>query len=95
MPVGADAHKPGLGSGIVEALTKQLGAEIRLSSGNPGTAVAIVHDFTATLVGGLTPFAITFAIGVTGNNLVPGIYVGVAAVVSLGCLLAIRSTSSC
>jgi hypothetical protein len=52
-----------------------------------------VHDFTATLIGGFTPFAITFAIGVTGNNLIPGIDVGVAACLSLACLWTIRSTS--
>jgi len=56
------------------------------------TSVAIVHDFTATLIGGLTPFAITFAIGMTGNNLIPGIYVGIAACLSLACLWTIRST---
>jgi MFS family permease len=55
------------------------------------TSVAIVHDFTATLIGGFTPFAITFAIGITGNNLVPGIYVGVAACLSFTCLWTIRS----
>jgi MFS transporter, MHS family, proline/betaine transporter len=58
------------------------------------TGVAIVHDFTATLVGGFTPFAITFAIGMTGNNLIPGIYVAVAATLSLGCIWAIRRMSS-
>jgi MHS family proline/betaine transporter-like MFS transporter len=55
------------------------------------TSVAIVHDFTATLIGGLTPLAITYAIGVTGNNLIPGIYVGVAACLSLACVWTIRS----
>ena len=55
------------------------------------TSVAIVHDFTATLIGGFTPFAITFAIGVSGNKLVPGIYVAVAAALSLACMWAIRS----
>jgi MHS family proline/betaine transporter-like MFS transporter len=57
------------------------------------TGVAIVHDFTATLVGGFTPFAITFAIGMTGNNLIPGIYVAIAATLSFGCIWAIRSMS--
>jgi MHS family proline/betaine transporter-like MFS transporter len=57
------------------------------------TGVAIVHDFTATLVGGFTPFAITFAIGMTGNNLIPGIYVAIAATLSLGCIWTIRSMS--
>lgn len=57
------------------------------------TGVAIVHDFTATLVGGFTPFAITLAIGMTGNNLIPGIYVAIAATLSLGCIWTIRSMS--
>ena len=56
------------------------------------TGVAIVHDFTATAVGGFTPFAITLAIGMTGNNLIPGIYVAVAAALSFGCIWIIRST---
>jgi MHS family proline/betaine transporter-like MFS transporter len=55
------------------------------------TGVAIVHDFTATLVGGLTPFAITFVIGLTGNNLIPGFYVAFAASLSLACVWTIRS----
>ena len=57
------------------------------------TGVAIVHDFTATVFGGFTPFAVTFAIGMTGNNLIPGIYVAIAATLSLGCIWAIRSMS--
>jgi MHS family proline/betaine transporter-like MFS transporter len=57
------------------------------------TGVAIVHDFTATLVGGFTPFAITFAIGMTGNNLIPGIYVAIAATLSFGCIWTIGSMS--
>ena len=56
------------------------------------TSVAIVHDFTATLIGGFTPFAITLAIGMTGNNLIPGIYVGIAACLSFGCIWTIRAT---
>lgn len=57
------------------------------------TGVAIVHDFTATVLGGFTPFAVTFAIGMTGNNLIPGIYVAIAATLSLGCIWTIRSMS--
>lgn len=44
MPVGSDAPKAGLGSGIVEALTRNLGAEIRVSDASPGTAVTINHQ---------------------------------------------------
>ena len=35
--------KPGLGTGIVEALAKQLGASVRLETANPGTLVSILH----------------------------------------------------
>jgi MHS family proline/betaine transporter-like MFS transporter len=58
------------------------------------TGVAIVHDFTATLIGGVTPLAITYAIGMTGINYIPGVYVAVAASLSLGCIFTIRSISS-
>lgn len=44
MPTGAGAPKPGLGTGIVEALARQLQGEIRTTDAAPGTAVAIVHD---------------------------------------------------
>jgi MHS family proline/betaine transporter-like MFS transporter len=37
------------------------------------TSVAIIHDFTATLIGGFTPFAITFAIGMTGAEVERGV----------------------
>ncbi len=43
MPTGAEAAKPGLGTGIVEALAKHLGAEIRIADANPGTVVSLVH----------------------------------------------------
>ena len=41
MPKGEDAHKPGLGTGIVEALTKQLNAEIEVLENHPGTLVRV------------------------------------------------------
>ena len=44
MPTGAAAPKAGLGSGIVEALTKNLRSEIHLSDATPGTAVTITHQ---------------------------------------------------
>jgi two-component sensor histidine kinase len=40
---GPDAPKPGLGTGIIEALTKNLQSEIELTDANPGTAVTIRH----------------------------------------------------
>ena len=43
IPGGRDAPKSGLGTGIVEALTKNLQGEIRLSGANPGTVVTISH----------------------------------------------------
>lgn len=47
MPPGSNAPKAGLGSGIVEALTKNLGGELQLSEANPGTAVTISHSESA------------------------------------------------
>jgi two-component sensor histidine kinase len=44
MPTGADKAKPGLGTGIVEALTKQLRGVIRVVDAEPGTTVTVVHD---------------------------------------------------
>lgn len=44
--VGMPAHPnalPGLGTNLVEALAKQLKADVRVSDTNPGTAVSIVH----------------------------------------------------
>ena len=41
----------GLGSNIINALAKQLGARIDISSENPGTAVSVVHTFVPVLVG--------------------------------------------
>jgi two-component sensor histidine kinase len=44
MPKGPAASKPGLGTGIVEALARQLQGEIQTADAAPGTAVSIVHD---------------------------------------------------
>lgn len=41
MATGGDAPKAGLGTGIVEALAKNLQGEIRLSDADPGTVVTI------------------------------------------------------
>ncbi len=43
MPVGKDRGKPGLGTGIVEALSKQLEASVTVLEANPGTRVEIRH----------------------------------------------------
>jgi hypothetical protein len=40
---GSDAPKAGLGTGIVEALARNLQGEIQLSDASPGTAVTISH----------------------------------------------------
>jgi two-component sensor histidine kinase len=49
MPVGSDAPKAGLGTGIVEALAKNLNGEIELSDARPGTVVTISHKESAGL----------------------------------------------
>jgi two-component system, sensor histidine kinase PdtaS len=43
MPDGNDKAVPGLGSSIVAALARQLGATVRVTDANPGTAVSVVH----------------------------------------------------
>lgn len=43
MPVDAASAKPGLGTSIVQALTRQLHAVVKVADANPGTAVSIVH----------------------------------------------------
>lgn len=43
VPKDEASAKPGLGTGIVEALAKQLGASVRLEPANPGTLVSIVR----------------------------------------------------
>jgi len=43
MPSDAANAKPGLGTSIVQALTRQLHAVVKVADANPGTAVSIVH----------------------------------------------------
>jgi two-component sensor histidine kinase len=43
MPVGKKLAKPGLGTGIVEALSKQLEASVTVVEANPGTRVEVRH----------------------------------------------------
>lgn len=47
MAAGGDAPKPGLGSGIVQALTINLQGEIQVADADPGTAVTITHKESA------------------------------------------------
>jgi two-component sensor histidine kinase len=49
MTAGGDAPKAGLGTGIVEALVKNLSGEIQLSDAGPGTVVTISHQESADL----------------------------------------------
>jgi two-component sensor histidine kinase len=46
MPVGEKLGKPGLGTGIVEALSRQLGASVTVLDANPGTRVDVRHTQT-------------------------------------------------
>jgi two-component sensor histidine kinase len=57
MPTGTDAPKAGLGTGIVEALVRNLQGEIRLSDAGPGTAVTITHRGGAIANADLPPAA--------------------------------------
>ncbi len=43
IPADRAGVKPGLGTGIVEALARQLGASVQISDGDPGTVISIVH----------------------------------------------------
>ena len=44
MPTGRLPAKAGLGTSIVQALAKQLGADVSVSDAGPGTKVSIVHS---------------------------------------------------
>jgi len=47
MPTGQDAPKAGLGTGIVEALVKNLNGDITLRNADPGAVVTISHRETS------------------------------------------------
>jgi two-component sensor histidine kinase len=49
MSTSAENAKPGLGTSIVQALARQLHAEIRVSDASPGTAVSIAHTHIAAV----------------------------------------------
>ena len=44
MPTGKQKAKAGLGTGIIEALAKHLGATIQVIASNPGVAIAISQE---------------------------------------------------
>lgn len=50
MPTGADTAKAGLGTSIVQALAKQLGATITVAAAKPGTKVSINYAHVPVLV---------------------------------------------
>jgi two-component system, sensor histidine kinase PdtaS len=50
MPAEPDSAKAGLGTSIVQALTKQLGANISVAGAHPGTKVSIMHTQVPVLV---------------------------------------------
>jgi two-component system, sensor histidine kinase PdtaS len=52
MPVGEGAARVGLGTSIIEALAKQLGATVRVASAKPGTMVSIRHRGSPLLASG-------------------------------------------
>ena len=43
IPEGAFEAKPGLGTGIVDAISKQLDAHVRVTDASPGTKISVVH----------------------------------------------------
>lgn len=57
MDTGENAPKAGLGTGIVEALTRNLDAELVVSDAEPGTAVVISHRGEETPQEDLSPAA--------------------------------------
>ena len=50
MPDAPGETKPGLGTGIVQALALQLGGKVSVAAGNPGTKVSVEHTYTPVLV---------------------------------------------
>jgi two-component system, sensor histidine kinase PdtaS len=55
MPSGNTKTKPGLGTSIVQALSAQLHAVIKVSDGKPGTSVSITHAKLAAIVNDTVP----------------------------------------
>jgi two-component sensor histidine kinase len=51
IPADPEQAKPGLGTGIVEALARQLDARVNVASKSGGTKVSIVHTYVPAIVG--------------------------------------------
>ena len=49
MPADGEGAKPGLGTNIIQALTSQLKAQVKISDANPGTIVSIAHTQIAAV----------------------------------------------
>lgn len=54
------------------------------------TGMAVGYNLGTTLFGGFTPVVIAWLIAATGNKLAPGLYLMVAAIISLVTLVAVR-----
>ncbi len=57
MPTEPTSAKAGLGTSIVQALAKQLSANVSITDGNPGTRVSIAHAHVPVLVGQVAAIA--------------------------------------
>ena len=56
-----DRPRSGLGSGIIKALAKQLGAEVTTAAGRPGTIVSVTRTAIGTSAGSAGPDAVSAA----------------------------------
>jgi len=61
MPSSATPAKAGLGTSIVQALAKQLGATIEVTSTNPGTRISLAHTAAASPRAAALPAAVQAA----------------------------------
>lgn len=59
------------------------------------TGLSISYNLATTLFGGIAPFAVAWLIGVTGNKMMPALFVTTAAVVGVLALLAMPETAPC
>jgi MHS family proline/betaine transporter-like MFS transporter len=50
------------------------------------TGVAAVHDTTATVLNGFTPFIITLLVKQTGSAIVPGVFIAIVAAIAFLCV---------
>jgi MHS family proline/betaine transporter-like MFS transporter len=55
-----------------------------------GVGMSVSYSLGVLVFGSLAPFINTWVIGETGDRRFPGIYLGVCALITVGCLAAIR-----